>query len=163
MEETKTQTGSSSKVEQANSTIRRHALGAAAALLIPVPLLDAGLLLGAQVNLVRSLAKIYEHPFSEHLVKSLVSALVGASVPGLTWSLLKAMPIVGTIGASAAGAAATYAVGKVFVQHFESGGTFLTFDPEKVKEHYARELGKETSKPGAYTESYEKDYSGIKP
>jgi hypothetical protein len=37
-------------------------------------------------------------------------------------------------------AAFTYAVGKVFVQHFASGGTFLDFDPKKVREHFAREF-----------------------
>jgi len=31
-------------------------------------------------------------------------------------------------------------VGKVFVQHFESGGTFLSFDPEKVRSHFEEEL-----------------------
>ena len=33
--------------------------------------------------------------------------------------------------------ASTFAVGKVFIEHFESGGTFLTFDPERVLEYYA--------------------------
>ena len=32
--------------------------------------------------------------------------------------------------------ATTYAVGKVFIQHFESGGTFLNFNPDSVKEYY---------------------------
>ena len=32
--------------------------------------------------------------------------------------------------------ATTYAVGKVFTQHFESGGTFLTFDAAKVREYF---------------------------
>ncbi|MCI5140318.1 MAG: hypothetical protein D3909_00955 [Candidatus Electrothrix sp. ATG1] len=41
---------------------------------------------------------------------------------------LVAMPI--TAGAT------TFAVGKVFNQHFSSGGTFLTFDPEKVRDYY---------------------------
>ncbi len=43
--------------------------------------------------------------------------------------------------------AATYATGKVFIQHFASGGTFLTFDPAKVKAHYAQmfEEGKKVS------------------
>ncbi|MCI5165392.1 MAG: GTPase, partial [Candidatus Electrothrix sp. GM3_4] len=36
--------------------------------------------------------------------------------------------------------AVTYAVGKVFHQHFASGGTFLTFDPDKVREYYAQML-----------------------
>jgi len=30
----------------------------------------------------------------------------------------------------------TYAIGKVFIQHFASGETFLTFDPEKVRDYY---------------------------
>ena len=32
--------------------------------------------------------------------------------------------------------ATTYAVGKVFTQHFATGGTFLNFDPETVREYY---------------------------
>ena len=34
------------------------------------------------------------------------------------------------------GGATTYAVGKVFIEHFESGGTFLDFDPEKMRDHF---------------------------
>jgi hypothetical protein len=30
----------------------------------------------------------------------------------------------------------TYAIGKVFVQHFESGGTLLDFQPEKMRKYY---------------------------
>ena len=33
-------------------------------------------------------------------------------------------------------AAYTWALGNVFIQHFEAGGTFLDFDPEKVREHF---------------------------
>lgn len=36
--------------------------------------------------------------------------------------------------------ATTYAIGKVFNQHFASRGTFLTFDPDKVKTYYAEML-----------------------
>ena len=36
--------------------------------------------------------------------------------------------------------ATTYAIGKIFVQHFASGGTFLTFDPDKVKAYYTELL-----------------------
>jgi len=38
--------------------------------------------------------------------------------------------------------ASTYAVGQVFIQHFESGGTFLDFDPEKVKGYFAEQFEK---------------------
>jgi len=152
----------SSQLKDAKRSIRYHTVGAAAALLLPVPLLDVALLIGIQVNLVRSLAKIYDMPFSDEVGKSLVSALIGVSVPGAAWSLTKLIPIVGMVSASAAGAASTYAVGKVFVQHFESGGTFLTFDPSKVRQHYESELSKGAGKAsdGLYQEE---DFGGIKP
>jgi uncharacterized protein (DUF697 family) len=153
----------SSTLKDANRSIRFHSIGAAAALLLPVPLLDAALLIGIQVNLVRSLAKIYDMPFSEEVGKSLVSALIGSSVSGAAWSLTKLIPIVGVVGASAAGAASTYAVGKVFVQHFESGGTFLTFDPSKVKAYYEQELSKGTVKGSTSQYNEEEDFGGIKP
>ena len=44
------------------------------------------------------------------------------------------------VEADVAGAASTWAVGQVFTQHFETGGTFLTFDPERMKAHYAELL-----------------------
>ena len=34
----------------------------------------------------------------------------------------------------------TWALGRVFIQHFESGGTFLNFDAEKVREHFKAEF-----------------------
>jgi hypothetical protein len=40
------------------------------------------------------------------------------------------------LSTAAIGAASTYAVGKVFAEHFESGGTFLDFDEEKAREHF---------------------------
>ena len=47
----------------------------------------------------------------------------------------------------------------MFVQHFESGDTFLTFDPAKVREHYELEKANaDTSTPPD-----EKDYGGVRP
>jgi hypothetical protein len=46
---------------------------------------------------------------------------------GLIWS---------TISYPVAAGASTYAVGKVFMLHFESGGTLLDFDPAKMKNYY---------------------------
>lgn len=160
MEETKPE--ASSKAAQANRVIRYHAIGAAAVGLVPAPLIDLALIAGIQLNLVRSLAKLYEMPFSEEIGKSLISALLGASVPGTAFSLMKFVPVIGMVGASAAGAASTYAVGKVFVQHFESGGSFLTFDPDRVREHYAREMKSGVAKATGMAED-EEDWGGIKP
>ena len=53
-------------------------------------------------------------------------------------SMLKSVPILGTIASGfvmpALSAGATYAIGKAFIQHFESGGTLLDFNPPDYRE-----------------------------
>ena len=72
--------------------------------------------------------------------------------PGLA-SLIKVIPLIGqTTGVltmSVVGGASTYAVGKIFIQHFEAGGTFLDFNPEKVKDYFAELYEKGKSKVSA--------------
>lgn len=124
--------------------INQHVLGAAGIGLIPMPLVDLVALTGVQLNMLRLLAKAYGQKFSQDAGKNVIGSLVGGgfsvSISGLLSSLLKAIPLIGqTTGALAAPIAAgatTYAIGKVFVMHFASGGTFLNFDPERVKDHY---------------------------
>lgn len=149
--------------EQAKRAIQYHTLGIGAApFFIPSLLVDLVVAAGVQLNLVRSLARIYDQPFSDGLAKSLIAALVGASVPATAFGLFNAIPWLGILGASAGGAAATHAVGKVFAQHFESGGTFLTFDPEKVREHYYNEL-RSAQAPGNTPVAEQEDFGGVRP
>ena len=53
---------------------------------------------------------------------------------------VKAIPVLGSfIGGfttSLTGAAATYALGKVFTQHFDQGGTLLNFDPVESRKYF---------------------------
>ena len=128
----------------ADSTLRNHVLGALGVGMIPIPIVDIVALTGIQLNLLRKLAAEYDVPFSEDLVRNILGSLIGGSVPVLFsrtfFSLLKGIPLIGhTAGALTMpilAGATTYAVGKVFIQHFASGGTFLTFDPDKVREFY---------------------------
>jgi uncharacterized protein (DUF697 family) len=101
------------------------------------------------IKMLKELSALYEVPFKEDQVKNIVASLLaglGAPTLGmaLTVSLVKAIPVIGVMSAFVAipglAAAFTYAVGKIFVQHFASGGTFLDFDPKKVREHFAREF-----------------------
>ncbi len=132
--------------KEADKIIRNHIYGAMGVGLIPVPLVDMVALTGVLLNMLRKLAKLYEIPFSKDVGKNLIASLLGGTIPvsvsGTLASMVKAIPIIGqTTGAltmPATAGAMTYAVGRVFLQHFESGGTFLNFDPEKVREHYAR-------------------------
>ena len=150
---------------EADRLIGYHAIAAAATLVIaPAALFDLAIVGGVQLNLLRCLAKLYKQPFSEEIARSLVAALIGASLPGAAWGLLRFVPILGTAGASASAGASTYAVGKVFVQHFESGGSFLTFDPEKVRDFYTREAAKKAARPEYGADVTEdEDFGGIQP
>ncbi len=138
------------KTKKANLTVRNYSLASLVLGLIPVPLVDLAALVVLQLKLLHSLANQYNIPFSKDIGKSAIIALIGGVLPVEAAfplaSLIKIIPGIGQVagGVSIAmlGAAATYAVGKVFIQHFESGGTFLTFDPEKVRKYFAEEFEK---------------------
>jgi uncharacterized protein (DUF697 family) len=125
--------------------------------LVPVPLVDFAGVTVIQLNMLRVIAKKYGVPFSKSTVKNILSSLVGGAVPAtvsapLAASFTKLVPGAGTAAGVVTmpiiSGASTYAVGKVFVQHFASGGTFLTFKPEKVKAYY-EEMFKEGKKVAA--------------
>jgi len=127
--------------QQANNIIIRRTMYAGGTGLIPVPIVDAVALLGVQMYMLRDIANVYELEFKEQRVKSLISVLVG-DVAAI--SLFKFIPGLGTFfgGASVVvmGAASTYALGKVFVKHFEEGGTFLNFDAVKSEEYFKTQV-----------------------
>lgn len=113
--------------------------------LIPVPFVDLAAVSGVQIKMLKEMSDIYEIKFSENKGKSIVSALLGSILPnslsgGNMGSLLKMLPFVGPVlgglSMSLFSGAATYAIGKVFIQHFEAGGTFLDFNPVSVKEYF---------------------------
>jgi hypothetical protein len=63
--------------------------------------------------------------------------------------MLKTVPGIGTglavIAQPTLSSACTYAVGKVFIQHFSSGGTFLTFSPARVREYFSQLFSEKTA------------------
>ena len=130
--------------------VRKHAIGAVAIGLIPMPGVDVVALTALQLNLLRKLSAEYGLSFTEDIGKKAVGSLVAGYTPvALAMpmaSLLKVIPILGQalggLAMSAVSGASTYAVGKVFIQHFESGGTFLTFDPVAVREYYRTQFQK---------------------
>lgn len=133
--------------------LRNHVFGSMGVGLIPIPLVDLAALTAVQLNMIRRLAKAYDVPFSKDIGKHAIGTLVGSGLPvaisGTLASLIKTIPIIGmTTGMlvmPAVSGAATYALAKVFIQHFASGGTFLNFNPDEVKEYYA-EMFKEGKK-----------------
>jgi uncharacterized protein (DUF697 family) len=140
--------------EEIDKLVKHHVWAAMGVGLVPVPMLDMAALLAVQLNMLRKIGNAYSIPFNKDKVKNILASLLGSAVPTavgppLAMSILKTIPLVGmTVGAitmPVVSGASTYAIGKVFVQHFASGGTFLNFDPEKTKAYYAEMLkeGKE--------------------
>lgn len=138
----------------AEATIRKYVYSSAGVGVVPIPVLDFAAVLGIQLKMVANLARLYEMKFSRSRGKALIGALVGGAVPVMgapaAASAVKSVPVVGqTLGAvtmPAFAGASTCAVGKVFVRHFESGGTFLNFDPDAAREYYAEQLAEAKSK-----------------
>lgn len=134
----------------ARELVKKRVMASVGAGLVPVPLFDMAALTGIQVEMLARLCKLYGTSFRQDVGKSLIGSLLGGVIP--VWanpaiaSFIKAIPLIGqTTGAvsmSIVGGASTYALGKVFIQHFESGGTFLDFDPEKVREYFAEQFQK---------------------
>jgi uncharacterized protein (DUF697 family) len=128
--------------EMASKLVDRFALWSGVAGLIPVPIVDAVAVGGLQVQMVRRLSQIYDVEFSENRGKALIASIAGSMIPATSGigaaSILKAVPIVGTIAGGfvmpALSAGATYAIGKAFIQHFATGGTLLNFNPPDYRQ-----------------------------
>ena len=133
----------------AEHVLRQYTLGAMAVGLVPIPVVDLAALVALQLKMLHSLARTYDIEFKTDLGRSAIASLVGGTVstslsPTLAASLAKLIPGIGQTLASGSASllngAATYAVGKVFIQHFASGGTFLSFDPEAVRDYFQTQL-----------------------
>jgi uncharacterized protein (DUF697 family) len=132
--------------EQASQLVDRYSLWSGAAGLIPVPIVDVVVVGGVQLQMLRKLSEIYGVPFSDNMGKSVLASLAGSLIPASTatttamgvGSIMKGLPGIGTmVGAltmPAFSAGATYIIGKVFIQHFASGGTLLDFNPPDYRE-----------------------------
>jgi len=130
--------------DKAESLIRKHAYTALGLGLIPIPFIDFVGVTGIQLNMVRKLANVYDVSFTQEAFKNSIGSIIGGAIPGLAGmpvaSLMKTIPVVGqglgVLSMPIVAGASTYAIGKVFYRHFSTGGTFLTLDPERVREYY---------------------------
>lgn len=130
----------------ASQVVDRFTLWSGAAGLVPIPILDVAAVGGIQLLMLRRLAEIYGVPFSENRGKSVIASVAGSVLPASTatssamtvGSLMKGLPGVGwAVGALTMpvfSAGATWVIGKVFIQHFASGGTLLDFNPPDYRE-----------------------------
>jgi uncharacterized protein (DUF697 family) len=138
-----------SKLCAANALTKKYTYWAMGAGAVPVPVLDLAAILAVQTKLLCEMSELYGVKFMEHKAQNIIGVLIagvggGRVIAPVVASFVKLIPIVGHFSANIALAAsaggATYALGKVFIQHYESGGTLLDFDPEKTKAYFAEHL-----------------------
>lgn len=143
-----TETDLDLRSSEANNIIKKHVIGVMGVSLVPVPLFDLVALSSLQLKMLYNLTSLYEVPFTKNLGKGLITSLLGGVMPtsaAMTLaSFAKVVPGIGTatgmVSVSVLGGATTYAIGSVFMQHFESGGTLLDFEPKKMRAYFSTKL-----------------------
>ena len=144
--------------QQSRRIVKRYMWFSAGGGLIPIPFLDWAAVTGLQLKMVAEISKIYEVPFHENAGKAAIASFAGFLVPhaasvGTIGTMVKAVPGLGGIAAgpmtAALAGAYAWALGNMFIQHFESGGTFLNFKPEQVREYFESRFEAEKTSPAA--------------
>ena len=122
--------------------IKNHTIAAMGIGILPVPGVDILALTAVQLNLLRKLGGYYGKDFSDEIAKKLLSALLAGYLPLAlvvpVASMLKFIPGVGSaagvLAQSATAGTTTYAVGKLFANHFEKGGDLVNFHLAEQRE-----------------------------
>ena len=146
----------------AKAIIKRHTYWAVGSGLIPVPLADIAAVTAIQLDMLKALCKLYDVDYSQEKGKSWISALAGSTLSSmaarLSASVVKAVPLIGTFigitSMSIMSGAVTYALGNVFAQHFEGGGSLSNFKAENVKKYYREKLNEGKKLASSLKEKY---------
>ena len=134
------------KTEKSQEIIKNHVMWAMGAGAVPLPIIDVAAVTAVQLDMLRQLCAIYEVNYLESSGKSLISAIAGSTLAKIGASFLKGIPVIGTflggISMAAMSGASTYAMGQVFIRHFEGGGSVFNFDMNWGKQQYEQEYEK---------------------
>lgn len=135
------------RAKHADTIIRNHIIWSMGAGFIPVLIADIFAVSALQLDMIRQMCKIYNVDFSETQGKAIVTSLTSSTLARLgARSLVKMIPgigsLLGGITVSIFAGASTYALGEVFKSHFESGGTILDFDPDRLRKFYSEKFEK---------------------
>jgi len=126
---------SGSRRRLAEAVVERHANYSALGGVIPLPIVNFGVVTAIIVRMVKALTDIYGVPFEHDRARAIVLGLIGGLTPTaastLTAStLLYLVPgsnILGLAVSSVTASACTRKIGAVFVEHFEKGATLADF------------------------------------
>ena len=136
----------------ADNTIRHYCYWSFSAALIPVPIVDFAAMSAIQLKMIGELCELYDVPFSQERARTTISTLLASASSSTFASLAKLIPGLGYFGVAiplaGINVSYTYAVGKIFAQHFQSGEPLESFDPAEQKSRFAEKLreGREFAK-----------------
>lgn len=129
----------------AEQTVHHWCQWATVAGFVPVPVVDVLTISAAQAKMVHSLCKIYEKQFEREALSSIISGLLGGSLTGLlsaslAFTMVRNIPLIGSTLSSltqpAVAYGATYALGAVFIQHFEKGLKMSELSVKEVEQFF---------------------------
>jgi uncharacterized protein (DUF697 family) len=120
---------------RARAIVERHTTYSAIGGIVPVPIVNVASVTAIIVRMVKALSTLYGVPFERDRARATVVALMGGAMPtGLASvtasTLVYVIPgsnLIGLAVSSLAAAACTRGIGRIFVEHFESGTTPIDF------------------------------------
>ena len=121
--------------------VYRYMAISSGAALIPWAGVDVAALAAIHVGLIKELCEHYDIDFTEHTARNILIAVAASVVPGTVGSLvsrkiLGVLPVTSALFGwtlmSAGSAAFSYGIGRLFIEHFEGGGTLLSFDHHRL-------------------------------
>ena len=132
---------------EAQSIVKNNIITSMASGLVPIPLFDIISLTNIQFHMVQALAEHYEVPV-DNISRSLITSLISGTLPVISvlgaGSLLKSIPGIGSLAGSGSvsviSGAISYAVGQVFIRHFEQGGTLNDFSPGSARSYFGEQF-----------------------
>ncbi len=139
------------RLDAASEIIATSTKWSVVASLIPLPYLDLASLGAIQVNMIIGLSKLYEQKVTKSAAKGIIPVLFGTLAPAgaaqyAMTSSAKFLPGYGTaisaLTLATLGSAATYSIGKIFVRHYENGGSFHNFSATAVQAELRKEFSK---------------------
>jgi uncharacterized protein (DUF697 family) len=124
--------------QAAQRIIRNHTLASLVTGLEPIPLIDIPILLGTQIRLVLRLGALYGEEMDstkalKHARELFITIAGGATMRFLAEQAAKAVPIGGDFVAGAIAGAATYSIGQVALEYYDSG---KRISPSRLRELY---------------------------
>jgi uncharacterized protein (DUF697 family) len=131
-------------------TVKSWSQWAVLAGLIPAPVVDTVAISAIQIKMIHTLCKLYHVQFKKEAALAVVSGLVGGSLTttlaGMGGVVLSHLPGIGSLMKYTAqpvlSYASTYALGRVFMRHFENHGTMVDIDSKKLETYFKEQYAK---------------------